>query len=113
MQNTELFLVTYKKMSKHPTASDYDVVKALLKKKGDILDWRYETDRRGVLHIHCLFECRKNPYLKSFIIKGYNSNFTPIYDADQVMSYISKQCANNYESEQLADAVYARHTYLF
>lgn len=114
MQSTELYLVTYKKLGNAPVyGPDYEVCRMILQRKGKILDYSFETDSLGKLHIHYLFECRRNPYVKSFIIKGYNVNFTPVYDKEQVLEYIHKQCANEHESNQLVDSVYARHNYLF
>lgn len=115
MQTAELFLVTYKKLGKAATinGADYEVCTMILRKKGKILDYSLETDEKGCLHVHYLFECRKNPFVKGFIIKGYNVDFTPVYDKDQILNYIHKQCANEHESKQLADSVYARHHYLF
>ena len=115
MQNTELFLVTYKKMGIAATiqGADYDICMMILRNKGKILDWSLETDEKGCLHAHYLFECRRNPFIKGFIIKGYNVQFEPVYDKDQVLNYIHKQCANEIESNQLSDSVYARHNYLF
>lgn len=106
------YFVTYKRLGT-VKIGDYEICKDVLSRRGTIISERYETDSKGKLHYHCIYECRKNPFVKSFTIRGYNVKFEDIYDRDQMIKYLNKQCKSDYENNQLLDSIYARENYLF
>lgn len=108
----ELFFITYKKVKGNPKFTDHtDYVNIIkfLETKGQIIDIHYETDSDSRLHIHLIYECRKDPYRVLFNKPGYSFYMEPIYDVEGVHRYMSKQCANKIESSQLLDQVKSRN----
>lgn len=87
---------TYKLNTKqNPVESDYDVILKLLRSKGDVTDFVYETRTKNgkntALHIHGVIDFnRKNPYFKTLIPKGFHSHFEEIYDSKTWLRYINK-----------------------
>lgn len=109
---TTLFLVTYKKLSSDPDLdeTDYRFPMDRLRRNGNIVDYRFEHDSKSVYHLHAIYECRKNPYIRKFVVPGFNVNFTPIHDKDGAMDYINK--CNPYYKQQvkyLFDASWERN----
>lgn len=114
-KNNLLYLVTYKKIKGKPEFVDhFDYEKPIkfLSSKGQIIDLHYETDKDRRLHFHALFECRKNPYLKSFSMPGYSFDLTEIYDLKGAHDYMSKQVKNKIESSQLLDCLLCSRRYV-
>lgn len=91
MKNSLLF-ITYKKLGPVDTTTcdDYTSVVMRLDKFGDILDCAFEKDSKGKWHFHCLYSCTKRPYLKKFVVKGFNFNAKVVFDIDGLMKYIHK-----------------------
>lgn len=98
---------------KAPTQQDYMPILKGLSRKGDIIEFIYETDSKGKLHIHGILEVNKTPYFKTLVPKGYGTKFELIYDLEGWKRYMHKDVPNEHESAQLADSVYARYNYLF
>lgn len=96
----------------NPTQECYLPILKNLASKGTIVDYVYETDSKGRLHIHGILEVVKQPYFKSLIPKGYHFKYEGLYDKSGWERYIHKTIKNENESMQLADSVYIRNNYM-
>jgi len=100
---------TYKlNIKKNPTEEDYEPILRLLRSKGEVTDFVYETKtKRGLptaLHIHGVVDFnRKNPYFKSMCPKGYHAHFEEIYDSKNWLGYINKNRGKQIEDELPSD----------
>lgn len=85
---------TYKKNTSNPllvNEEDYEPILIMLRRKGIVIDVQYESDSKGLLHIHGLVEFSgKTPLFKSMCPKGYHSHFEEIYDIEGWSRYIHK-----------------------
>lgn len=101
---------TYKlNTNPHPTEADYDPILKLLRSKGEVTDFVYETrtkqGKKCALHIHGVIDFnRKNPYFKTLIPKGYHAHFEEIYDSKGWIGYINKNVSNQIEDEPPTDS---------
>lgn len=110
----QLYFVTYKQMGKAlPVADDYAPIIHHLNTKGHVIYETYETDKKGRLHWHGLWESRKNFYFKTIRWGGFSLKVKEVYDVDKLMSYMRKQNANEHETNMLVASVYARQNYMF
>ncbi len=111
----KLFAFTYKcvKSNYVPTKVDYQMIMDQISKKGVILDYRYEKDSKGKLHIHGVIKFSRTPLFKSLHFTYYSQFYEEIYDINGWNKYIGKNSPNVFESEQLADSHYCEQFYLF
>lgn len=106
------FTVKYNGIA-YPTQEDYLPILKAFSSKGTIIDFVYETDKKGKLHIHGMLEVTRCPYFKNMIPKKCHIKYEEIYDKSGWERYIHKQSGNDSESQQLVDAVYCRRNYIF
>lgn len=63
-----------------------------------ILDFNvYEHDSRGKMHIHGIFTCPRNYYVKRLAVPGLSHKFVEVYDYDGWKKYCHKDCDLPYE----------------
>lgn len=123
---------TYKKNTL-PVASnrDYDPIINLLRSKYDNVSWVYETDKKGLQHIHGIVDFnRRNPLFKTLVPQGFSARFHEIHDMKGWIRYLTKEDGNKEMDEMLEaiycdidtetipesqarDALYFRHNYAF
>lgn len=112
-----MYAFTYKLNSKsEPEAEDYRFILKLLSTKGDVLDFVYEHDSKGKLHIHGYMNFRKKPYLASLCPKGYHSMFKTIDTEEELkgwLSYMNKDKRKAQLGDQAAASQYFRRHYAF
>lgn len=111
----KLFGFTYKgvKQGSNPTKIDYLKIIDVLNKRGTVLDYRYEKDSKGKLHIHGIVKFTRTPLFRSLHFPYYSQKYEEIYDMAGWERYIGKSSRTVYESEQLADEHYCEQFYLF
>lgn len=110
------YFVTYKKNTKDGEFCDqvdYAHAFQMLNTKGKIIHFRYETDKKGRLHLHAVVKFDKNPFFKSFMIKGFSTKFLPVYDAEHLSDYLNKQVHSDEDSNTLVLENYYRGQYAF
>jgi len=113
-----MFAFTYKLNNKlEPESEDYRYVIKLLSTKATIIDFVYEHDSKGKLHIHGLADFgRKKPYLTSLCPTGYHSCFRPLKTEEDVngwVSYMRKGNRKDNDTQIRADTEYFRTNYAF
>lgn len=79
------------KKAKDVTKDDYDDIWKNLNRKGSLLDWVYEKDSKGKIHVHGLIKFeRSTPYFKNMVPRGFTSLFVELYDAEGWRNYLNK-----------------------
>lgn len=88
---------TYKYLKKvDVTEEHYEPILKMLNKSGTIIRMVYETDSKGKLHIHGIWQNNgRTPLFKKMCPQGYHSFFEELYDEDGWNRYIDKDYYKN------------------
>lgn len=89
---TDIFFITYKQLCNfpEPTVNTYDKCHYKLFTLSTILREVYERDSRGKIHYHAVVLIEKGFYLKRIIIQGMSMKAIPVYDFNDLESYLNK-----------------------
>lgn len=92
----QFYLITYKILgTKFVNEQSYLEPMQVIGSKGELIDYNFENDSKGVLHLHAIIKCKRSPTIRSMIIKGFHMNCKHIDDNPQslakVQRYIHKE----------------------
>lgn len=110
--NTNRFLVTYKKLGKNDDVTEltYNSCIAKLKRGGEIIFDNFEVDSKGKLHYHALWVSKRNdPFIKGYVMRGFNTDFRLMYDEESAKKYITKVEGKRTNQQREAAEYFATH----
>lgn len=108
---------TYKLNTKaEPEEADYAQILRLLHTKGNVIDFVYEFDSKGKLHIHGAVEFTKKPFFATMCPKGFHSRFDRIESEEDLakwLAYIYKDKRKHNDDQIRLSSEYYRKVYAF